>query len=150
MKEVIVATQAKLITLSAAKYVDENWGQLDYYSPNPPVQWPCILIDVSGIQFSNIGRDRSATPENRQQGEYNLELRIANLKLTNTSGRAPATQQAQARSIWDLVEEVHEMIQGFEPGAKFGKLIRTGMTRVAREDGVQEYAVYYRGKVDNC
>lgn len=149
MKEVIVATQAKLMTLPAAKYVDENWGQLDYYSPNPPVQWPCILIDVSGIQFSNIGRDRSATPENRQQGEYNLELRIANLKLTNTSGRAPAAQQSQARSIWDLVEEVHEMIQGFEPGAKFGKLIRTGITRVAREDGVQEYAVYYRGAAND-
>ncbi|WP_234369146.1 hypothetical protein [Brumimicrobium mesophilum] len=133
----------------AAKYVDENWGQLDYYSPNFPVQWPCILIDVNAANFTNIGKDRSATPENRQMGEFSLELRIANLKLTNTSYQAPTTQKTQARSIWTLIDEVHKVVQGFEPDVMFGKLIRTGWRRVPREDGVQEYAVYYRGKADN-
>jgi len=149
MKAIIEAVQDRLEPTPGIQYVDENWGQLDYYSPNFPVQWPCVLIDVNSIQFSNIGMDKQATPQNRQMGEYTLEIRIANLKLTNSSAKAPQHQKNLARSIWTLIEEVHKLLQGFEPDDNCGKLIRTGISRVAREDGVQEYAVMYSGTVNN-
>jgi len=149
MIEVIEKVQDLLVSMPGVNYVDENWGQLDYYSPNHPVKWPCILIDINQMRFTDIGMDRGATPKNRQQGEFNIELRIANVKLTNTSGRAPASQKSQARSIWLLVKEVHKLMQGFEAGDKYGKLIRTGLSRVAREDGVQEYVVFYSGSASN-
>ena len=149
MKALIEAVQNLLEPTPGIKYVDENWGQLDYYSPNFPVQWPCILIDINSAQFSNIGMDKQLKPVNRQMSEYTLELRIANLKLTKTSAKSPQSQKDFARSIWTLIEEVHELVQGFEPDENCGKLIRTGISRVPREDGVQEYAVMYSGTMNN-
>ena len=149
MRPIIEAVQDLLKETPGIKYVDENWGQLDFYSPNFPVQWPCILIDINSAQFSNIGMDKQLKPVNRQMSEYTLELRIANLKLTKTSAKAPQSQKDLARSIWTLIEEVHELVQGFEPNENCGKLIRTGISRVAREDGVQEYAMTYSGTIHN-
>jgi hypothetical protein len=149
MKEIINASQLKLGEIASIKFVDENTGQLDFYSPNFPVKWPCGLIDIINTKFSNIGIDNTATPQNRQMGDFTLEIRIANLKLTNSSGMAPAPQQEQAQSIWDIIEEVHVKFQGFRPTEMCGKLIRTGINRVAREDGVQEYVLLYSGDVQN-
>lgn len=149
MKAIIAAAQAHLTTIAAIKFVDENTGQLDFYSPNHPVKWPCALIDVVNAKYSNIGIDRLAVPQNRQMGEFTLEIRIADVKLTNTSAMAPQQQQNQARSIWDIIEDVHAIFQGFRPTEMCGKLIRTGINRVAREDGIQEYVLMYSGDVQN-
>ena len=149
MKAIIDSTQELLKDTEGAKYVDENWGQLDFYSPHFPVKWPCILIDVRAAQFSNIGQDKSKSPRNRQMSDYNLELRIANLKLTNSSSKAPQAQKDNARSIWNLIEKAHEKLHGFSPVETAGKLIRTNLRRVPREDGVQEYIIIYRGSISN-
>jgi hypothetical protein len=149
MKEIINAAQLKLGEIASIKFVDENTGQLDFYSPNPPVKFPCGLIDIVNTKFSNIGIDNTATPQNRQMGDFTLEIRIANLKLTNSSGMAPTPQQERARSIWDIIAEVHVKFQGFRPTTMCGKLIRTGINRVTREDGIQEYILLYSGDVQN-
>jgi len=143
MKTIIDNIQAKLQTLPGLKYVDEDWGQLDYYSPNFPVQWPCALIDVTNAAYSDTGKDRTKDPQQRQIAECYLTLSIANLKLTNTSGRAPKPQKDNARSIWELIEDVHKAVHGWNPEAMAGKLIRRGMQRVKRDDGVQEYTLSY-------
>lgn len=147
MKNIIPSVQTELAAISSVKYVDENWGQLDTYSPNFPVKWPCVLIDVSAAQYSNVGRDNSQSPVNRQMSTYVLEITIANQKLTNSSSRAPQGQKDIARSIWDIINLVHEKIQGFSPNPMAGKLIRVGHARVRRDDGVQEYKVMYSGSI---
>lgn len=149
MKAIIEATQTKITEITAFNYVDENWGQLDYYSQHPPVKWPCALIDIQAMKYSNIGMDKTATPQNRQMGEFLLEIRVANLKLSNTSARAPQAQRANAHSIWDLIEEIHQKIQGFSPIPMCGKLIRVGMNKVDHDDGVQEYSIIYSGTMNN-
>jgi hypothetical protein len=150
MVEIIEAIQKKLSENGNFNYVDENWGQLDYYSPNFPVQWPCVLIDVAGATFSNIGKDHSKAPINRQMGDITIELRIANLRLTNTSGKAPNLQKIYTRSIWQLLEELHRELHGWNATAASSKLIRTTVNRVRRDDGVQEYAVRYSAEVNGC
>ncbi|MBK5213621.1 MAG: hypothetical protein JJE55_08185 [Flavobacteriaceae bacterium] len=142
MKEVIKNIQAKLAAVSTLKYVDEDWGQLDYYSQNPPVKWPCALIDITGASFEDRGWDRT-TNTHPQTGEAMVSITIANLKLTNTSGRAPQTQKDAGWSIWDLMQEVHEAVQGFRPVPNAGALLRRGMRRTKRDDGVQEYTILY-------
>lgn len=149
MISIIEKVQIQLATISSLAYVDENWGQLDHYTPNFPVKWPCALIDVSNAGFSNIGIDKTTEPMNRQEGTFHLEIRIANLKLSNTSHRAPQSQKDKAHSIWIEVEEVHKKIQGFEPTEACGKLIRVGLERVRRDDGVQEYVMTYSGSIYN-
>ena len=46
MKNSLESIQQLLQAIEGLKYVDEDWGQLDYYSPNFPVQWPCVLIRI--------------------------------------------------------------------------------------------------------
>ncbi|WP_190304354.1 hypothetical protein, partial [Flavobacterium branchiophilum] len=100
MKQVLENILNKLSEVTELKYIDENWGQLDYYSPNMPVKWPCCLIDISDVNYSNLGVDRNAVPQNRQLGKATVKLTLANLKLTNTSMQAPQTQKDQAWLIW--------------------------------------------------
>ena len=79
----------------------------------------------------------------RQMGNAVFSFTIADLKLTNTSGKAPQMQKNNAWSIWDLIEKIHAHLQGFNPSANAGKMIRTSLNRVKRDDGVQEYTVIY-------
>jgi hypothetical protein len=143
-KEVIQLIKAEIATVAGLKYVDEDWGQLDYYSPNHPVKWPCVLMDVTGVNFSDIGFEKKREPEHRQMAEATLSLTVANLKLTNTSGNAPILQKENAHSIWDLINDLHKKLQGFRPGPLNGILIRSALRRVKRDDGVQEYNVTYK------
>ena len=143
MKEFLANTQVKISEVIGISYIDEDWGQLDDYSPNTPVKWPCCLIDVTNIEFSDIGRDKKATPQNRQEGNGSVTLTFANMKLTNTSFKAPQGQKDNARAILDLIEEVHGKIHGFAPVIGSGKLMRKSFKRVKRDDGIQQYQVVY-------
>lgn len=147
MKAIIQATQDKLAEVPEIRYIDEDWGQLDSYSPNFPVKWPCVLIDVDRANYSNVGMDKSQVPMNRQMSEYSVTLTIANQRLSNTNQRAPQTQKDKAWSIWDLIESIHGKMQGFRPINMSGKFIRTAHQRVIRDDGVQEYKVTYTSSI---
>ena len=72
-----------------------------------------------------------------------IVVSIANLKLTNTSAKAPQTQKDQAWSIWDIVQSVHEKLHGVVIGGSAGAMMRTAMRKVKRDDGIQEYEVTY-------
>ena len=95
MKALLEKIQEKLSEVEGLKYIDENWGQLDYYSPNMPVQYPCVLIDIGQVQYSNLGKDLTKRPVQRQIGSVQLRLTIANMRLTNTSG-------TERRSVGDM------------------------------------------------
>lgn len=149
MKEVIQSIVAKLGSLIDLKYVDEDWGQLDYYSQNFPVKFPCVLVDISSANFQNLGLDKTASPMQRQTSETTVSLTIANVKLSNTSHNAPQGQKDDGDSIWVLLETIHKVLQGWNPTDKSGKLIRVGMQRIKRDDGVQEYTIIYTAGMQN-
>lgn len=140
----------KLSELPEIKYSDENWGQLDYYGTDAPVQWPCTLVDYNSGQFSNNGKDIRAVPQNRQEGLIGIEITIANLKLTNSSTRAPLLQKQKAFSIYELVEKVHQHLHGWSPVINGGGLTRTNFAKVRRNDGIQEIRVVYTIGLHNC
>jgi hypothetical protein len=149
MKVILQSIQDVLSTIPELKYIDEDWGQLDDYSPNPPTQFPLALIDIGSLQYSDIGKDRTATPQNRQMATGTIVISIANLKLTNTSARAPQTQKDKAWSIWDIVQSVHEKLHSVAVGGSAGAMMRTAMRKVKRDDGIQEYEVTYTIGVSN-
>ncbi|MDK7376140.1 hypothetical protein QP519_11415 [Weeksella virosa] len=120
-------------------YVDENWGQLNL--PNPPVKYPCALIDCDNANFSNLVNDHRQQPTLRQEGLINIEITIATLKLTNTSAHAPQTQRDKAWLIYELIQEAHKLLQGQMVGN--GKLVRTAQRRIRRADGMQEHRIIY-------
>lgn len=149
MKLILQNIQNLLSLISNLNYVDEDWGQLDYYSANHPVKWPCCLIDINSVNYSNIGIDRTKLPINRQLGEATVKITLANLKLTNTSSSAPQVQKDKAWLIWDILEKVHQKLHGFSPSPNCSKLIRTSMQRTLRDDGIQVYEIVYTFEVNN-
>ena len=140
-----MALEEVLKEVEGVKYVSENTGQLDNYSPNFPSQFPCVLYDIASADFSNIGIDRNENPVNRQMANYTVDIRVANLKTTNPSAMAPQAQKDTYRYIWDIIEDIHKLIHGKSPEQGYGPLMRIGLNRVMRDDGVQEYAIRYSG-----
>ncbi len=147
--ELLNSIQTKISEITEIKYIDENWGQLDYYSAYPPTQWPCCLIDISDIQYSNIGIDRNKTPIQRQMGNCVIKITIANIKLTNTSQRAPIRQKQDAWKVWELIEQLHQKLHGFVPIKNTSALIRQNLQRTLRDDGIQEYTITYQTETQN-
>lgn len=152
MNEILNAIQKNIDTnLPAVKYIDENWGQLDIYGPEIPVKWPCVLIDLNQApQFSNTGKKMNLLPVNRQQGTVVVELTVAALKLTNSSFKAPPTQKWHGFEIWEIVNDLHKIIHGWQPAEQSGSMTRTGMSKVRRDDGVQEIRVLYSLSLYDC
>jgi hypothetical protein len=150
MKAILKNITALLQSIPELRYVDEDWGQLDYYSPHFPVLWPCALIDIANADYSNIGKDRTATPAERQEATATLQLRVADLKLSNSSAMTPDTMKEDVWVVEDLLQKIHEKLQGFKPGENTGVLVRTKRSRAKRDDGVQLYNVVYTFGIHNC
>lgn len=147
MKVILQNIQNKLTSVTDLNYVDEDCGQLNMYQP--PVKWPCCLIDITAINYTHLGIDRAKLPQTRQTGKIAVKLTLANLKLTNSSGMAPQSQKDQAWFIWDLANKVHEKLHGFSPGENCTKMMRSNLQRSVRDDGVQEYFITYNFEASN-
>ena len=150
MKALLEKIQQQVSEIAELKYIDENWGQLDYYSPNMPVQFPCALIDVQQVQFSNLGRDMSKKPVQRQIGTIQIKITVANMRLSNSSMQAPRRQKEEVWAIWGIIEKIHLQLHGLSLLPNVSALIRSSQSRTLRDDGVQEYEVYYSCEVQNC
>lgn len=143
MKEIINNTRDRLAQVAALKHIDEDWGQLDDYSPNFPVKWPVALIEVRNATYTNIGRERGFSPTNRQMATATMVVHIATLKLTNTSHLAPQGQKDDAQAIWSIIEECHGLLHGFKPADYAGSYLRQQMQRRRRDDGITHYELIY-------
>ncbi|EKY22816.1 hypothetical protein [Capnocytophaga sp. oral taxon 326] len=149
MKALLEKIQQKVSEIAELKHIDENWGQLDYYSPNMPVQYPCALIDVQQVQFTNLGKDITKKPLQRQIGTVQIKITVANMRLTNSSMQAPRRQKEEVWAIWGIIEKIHQQLHGVSLLPNVSPLIRTSQNRTLRDDGLQEYEVYYSCEVQN-
>ena len=149
MKALLEKIQQKVSEIAELKHIDENWGQLDYYSPNMPVQYPCALIDVQQVQFTDLGKDITKKPLQRQIGTVQIKITVANMRLTNSSMQAPRIQKEEVWAIWGIIEKIHQQLHGVSLLPNVTPLIRTSQNRTLRDDGLQEYEVYYRCEIQN-
>nr|DAJ93756.1 MAG TPA: hypothetical protein [Bacteriophage sp.] len=149
MKTLLEKIQQKVSEIAELKHIDENWGQLDYYSPNMPVQYPCALIDVQQVQFTNLGKDITKKPLQRQIGTVQIKITVANMRLTNSSMQAPRRQKEEVWAIWGIIEKIHQQLHGVSLLPNVSPLIRTSQNRTLRDDGLQEYEVYYNCEMQN-
>lgn len=133
MKKLLTDIQARIIAqVPALKYVDEDWGQLDYYNPNPPVKFPCCLIDSNQASWSNQAR-------NMQMGLVEITITLADFRLSNSSGAAPANQKTKSFEIYDTLNDVFQALQGWSGDQSYSRLVRTRSSKRKREDGVRMY-----------
>ena len=129
MKQIFLSIQDYLAEqVTNLKYIDKNWGQLNI--PQPPVQWPCCLIDVASIDYthtSDLGRLADAS----------IELTIADHHTVRSSAKAPS--KSDAYDILDVIEDVIEALEGYRVPDTTQALTRT---RLAKAYSDQSYDVY--------
>src|SRR5690554_5793 len=135
METIYNAILSKLTEITELKYSSEDWGQLNYYGTDCPVQWPCCVFDMNAATFSETS--------GAQQGTLQIAFNVANLRLTPNSGRASLQQKANSWEVIQLVEEIHKKLKRYRPHQQHGRLIRTSMRKIKRQDAVKQYEVIY-------
>jgi hypothetical protein len=135
IKDIFIAVE-KAITENAPgiRYVAEDWGQLDFYQSHPPVQWPCLLYDVSAFDYSDRGL-------NSQDAVGTITVRVADYNAVNTSTLAP--DHTPPLTILGVISDAYKALQGLD-GETFTGLRRTKLTRVRRDDGIREYEMTFK------
>jgi hypothetical protein len=127
----------------ALKYIDEDWGQLDDYSPNFPVKWPCALIDCFNAAYENTGNKT-------QLGLAMIRVRVADIKLSNSSAKAPAAQKSKSNSFRVLINDIYKALHGWSGHNHYSALIRVSERRIPRNDGVREQEVMYSVEIKDA
>ena len=123
----MIAVQDRLLELLPEKiaYLAEDWGQLDFYNERPPVNFPCVLIDIAEAEFSDCTRKV-------QLGEAILTVRVAHFDPVNISALAP--NRNKAFRMFVLLRLIYTQLQGLS-GEGFSGLTRTSLRRVKRSSG---------------
>lgn len=129
MKQIFLAIQDRLSSLvPSLQYIDKNWGQLNL--PQPPVKWPCCLIDLDSIDYSQAS-------DLCRLAQANIVITIATQALTRTSAKAPS--KSNGYDILDIVGEVINALEGFRVPHTTQSLART---RLAKTYSDQSYDIY--------
>lgn len=133
MKQMVQNIQDRLVQkVSTLKYVDQDWGQMDFGSEHP-VKYPCALIDVQSADYTNDGNFI-------QRGVVTVVIRL----FSNSSQKAPDNQKENTQKFWQLIEDVNKAVHGqkfLQEG--YGMPMRTQMRRTKREDGCYLAELYY-------
>jgi hypothetical protein len=139
INDILTVIQERLqANVEPLKYIDEDWGQLDFYSDNPPSKFPAALVEIQNVPWRNQGAKS-------QDGTVSVSINIAALKLTSTNPKAPASQREKAASIWLIAEKVHQALHGWRDSRypAIGVLTRTSSRRVKRDDGIRQIELLY-------
>lgn len=138
MKKLLTDVLARLGTMAPAflKYIDEDWGQLDYYGAHPPVKFPAAVVDCINATYSNTG-------QGGQLADVQIIVRVADMKLTNSSGMAPPTQKDQAFAIYDVLVAVTDALHTWPGNENYSRLIRQSMRKAKRSDGMRVHEITF-------
>lgn len=133
MEQIITAIQDRLATVAGLKYIDMDWNQLQ--QERPPVQWPCALIDFDRVDFT-------AVKTGAQRAEADIAVTVANLRLVNSSAKAP--NRLQAYDTLRLIASIHQALRGFDGDGRFRPLVRTALRKVYGDRQAEVYTITYR------
>ena len=134
MKEVFKDIQERLQTIPELRYIGEDWGQLNF--EQPPVDWPCALIDLGNVDFSSAGM-RS------QQAEAIVNITIADIRYHGVTPVLPRDRESKAFEIFDLIDKVNKVLHGSD-GESYSGLRRVAIKKTYREDAVREFVTSYK------
>jgi hypothetical protein len=149
MKEILDSIQNRLDTVEGLNYVSEDWGQLEEYGRDIPAKFPLCLVDVQAATYSDIGQDRTASPQNRQEGVIRFTLKFADLRLGNANQKAPQVQKDSAWRIHEIIDKAHVKLHGFRPVPEHGALMRRDRRKFKRGDGVLHHELTYEMALHN-
>lgn len=133
IKDALTAIETALKPNANISYINEDWGQLDFYE-RPPVLFPCVLLECEGVDFISTAR-RS------QQGKATITLRVADVKMMQQPN-VKVTDDVPRYSFFELLVEINRVIHGMS-GNNFSPLTRRTISRARRDDGIREFVITY-------
>lgn len=134
LKEVFKDIQERLKTIPGFRYIGEDWGQLNF--EQPPVDWPCALIDLGEVAYTSAGHGR-------QQTEATVNITIADLRYNGLTPNLPQPDQDKSFEIFDLIDKVNACLHG-TGGENYSRLCRVSLKKMLREDAVREFVMTYK------
>lgn len=126
MKEILQDIKQRLATVAKLKEIAEDWGQLQY--DQPPVAFPCALIDVQSVNYSQLGNLAQAA-------EGTLTISVADDKLV-------ARKASEDFATLELVEAVNDAIHGYSAG-NYSRMIRVKVQRANMPGTIRIYSIVY-------
>ncbi|MBL0144914.1 MAG: hypothetical protein IPP48_03300 [Chitinophagaceae bacterium] len=94
--QLFVAVQNRLKEkVTALKWIDQNFGQLDNYELKPPVLFPCGLIDLSGFSFEDL-------PNGKQRANGRVVIILSTTPFSNSNASTPEPQKKKHCSTTKL------------------------------------------------
>lgn len=113
-------------------YIDKDWGQLSYEVPS--VQWPCALLDVENVNYTQEGGGR-------QMADTQLTITVADMRITPASLTAPRREEAYR--IIELLGKIHRSLHYFSAG-DYAPLFRTNLKKVVANSSYECYRLTYQ------
>lgn len=137
MKQIVISVQNHLAEqVSALKYVDQDWGQMDFYE-HAPLKFPAALIDVQNVEYSDAG-------ELIQYASVTVVIRLFDLRMGGSSTKATDDAKERAGKIWQLIEDVNRVMHGQSfIGRGYGRFMRRQLRRSKRSDGCYQTELVY-------
>lgn len=149
-KQIYLAIGARLKkNVAGLKWVGYDLGQFDVaYSATdrPPVVFPCVLIDVSYLNATDIS---AQSIDKKQTVTAQITLKVAFNPLSDRSNmQAPESDRLISLSQFDIIEKIHYFLQGWDGStdinpAIFRQLSRSRAVPQQRPDGIKLYEIIY-------
>lgn len=128
-----LAVQNRISTkVPAIKWIDQDLGQLEFYSVKPPVLFPCILLDIVDVQYT----DNSL---NSQIATATLEVRLAVTSYHHSAHITPLNRTQRALEYYLVNQALH----GWCDGNYFAPLSRKSSQTEKREDALRVRPLKY-------
>lgn len=135
IKDALKAIENALQPNEAIKYINEDWGQLDYYQ-QPPVLFPCVLLECEEVDYTTqTGK--------HQQAIGVISVRVADYRVIQQSNVRANNTGGDRYGYFELLSQIHAVLQGLS-GVTFTALDRRNMRRVRRDDAIREMILSYR------
>lgn len=131
MRTIFEKVREKLLEIPAIKWIDLDKGQLDDYQGKPPVDFPCVLIDVIYPRTEDEVESGSL-----QLCDATVNIRLAYDYTGDTHGHVSADHLNDSLAYFDTVKSIYDKLQGYsETGANgFQNLKRTAQRTERRPD----------------
>ena len=140
MKQFLNAVLLRLKEIPELKYVDENWGQLDFYKPNAPVKYPAAVIDFEKLYWECLGDlTQNATAE--------ITIEVATLRLSASSGGVSQKRRSEAFEIYEILDKIVLSLHGWTPIETCSCLVRTETAKLGVVDGIKKYQLRFKCQI---
>lgn len=128
----------KLKTVTQLRFIAQDLGQLEHYNIRPAVTYPCCLIDIDEMSFSDMQNDKT------QMGEGFIQVRIGMVKYTDANNLTPDVYLENALQYYEIEQAVHLALHGWAPPLDgFGRMLRRNAVTEKRDDDIRVRLLRY-------